>query len=103
MNTWGLIAIGAGLILGLFARLAAIAGAALIFVYFLNSPPLLGLEYSLPAEGNCLIFNKTLIEAVGLLVLVALPTSSIFGLDMFMSRLKKSKIKKEKEYNGERT
>ncbi len=95
MNTWGLIAIGLGLILGLFARLAAIAGAALIFVYFLNSPPLLGLEYSLPADGNYLIFNKTLIEAVGLLILVAFPTSSIFGLDMFMLRFKKSKIKKE--------
>ena len=95
MNTWGLIAIGAGLILGLFARLAAIAGAALIFVYFLNSPPLLGLEYSLPAEGNCLIFNKTLIEAVGLLILVVFPTSAIFGLDMFISRFTKSKNKKE--------
>ena len=95
MNTWGLIAIGAGLILGLFARLAAIAGATLIFVYFLNSPPLLGLEYSLPAEGNCLIFNKTLIEAVGLLILVVFPTSSIIGLDMFISRFKKSKIKEE--------
>ena len=95
MNTWGLIAIGLGLILGLFTRVAAIAGAALVFVYFLNSPPLLGLEYSLPAEGNCLIFNKTLIEAVGLLILVALPTSAIFGLDMFRSRFAKSKTKKE--------
>ena len=95
MNTWGLIAIGAGLILGLFASLAAIAGAALVFIYFLNSPPLIGLEYSLPAGGNCLIFNKTLIEAVGLLILVVLPISSIIGLDIFMSRFTKSKIKKE--------
>ena len=95
MNTWGLIAIGLGLILGLFTRVAAIAGAALVFIYYLNSPPLVGLEYSLPAEGNCLIFNKTLIEAVGLLILVVFPTSSIFGLDMFISRFTKSKNKKE--------
>ena len=95
LNTWGLIAIGLGLMLGLFARLAAIAGAALIFVYYLNSPPLLGLEYTLPAEGNCLIFNKTLIEAVALIILVVFPTSSILGLDMFRSRFTKSKIKKE--------
>ena len=95
LNTWGLIAIGAGLMLGLFARLAAIAGATLIFVYYLNSPPMLGLEYSLPAEGNCLIFNKTLIEAVGLLILVVFPTSAVIGLDMFRSRFTKSNIKKE--------
>lgn len=85
MNTWGLIAIGVGLILGLFTRLTAIAGAALIFVYYLNSPPLLGLEYSLPAEGNCLIINKTLIETVSLLILVVFPAGSVIGLDMFMS------------------
>ena len=34
MNTWGLIAIGLGLILGLFTRIAAIAGAALVFLLF---------------------------------------------------------------------
>ena len=94
MNTWGLIAIGMGLILGLFTRLAAIAGASLIFLYYLNSPPLIGLEYTLAAEGSCLVFNKTLIEAAGLLILVAFPTSSVFGLDMFLSRFAKSKTKK---------
>ena len=52
MNTWGLIAIGLGLILGLFTRWAAIAGAALLLVYYLNNPPLIGLTYNLPSEGN---------------------------------------------------
>ena len=94
MNTWGLIAIGLGLILGLFTRLAAFAGATLVFLYYLNSPPLLGLEYSLPVEGNCLIFNKTLIEAIALIILAAFPTGSVFGLDMFMSRFAKSKTQK---------
>lgn len=83
LNTWGLIAIGLGLVLGLFSRAAAVAGAALVFVYYLNVPPLIGLEYTLPADGNNLIVNKTLIEAVALCVLALFPTSKIFGLDVF--------------------
>ena len=88
LNTWGLIAIGFGLIAGLFARTAAISGALLLFLYYLNNPPLIGLEYSVPAEGNYLIINKTLIEAVALLVLTIFPTSTIAGLDQFISRFK---------------
>ncbi len=38
LNTWGLIAIGCGLILGLFSRVAAYSGAALLLVYFLIIP-----------------------------------------------------------------
>ena len=91
MNTWGLIAIGLGLMLGLFSRLSAFAGAALLFIYYLNNPPLLGLEYSLPSEGNYLIVSKTLIEAIALLVLGGFPTGTVFGLDIYVSRLFKSK------------
>jgi thiosulfate dehydrogenase [quinone] large subunit len=83
LNTWGLIAIGLSLLFGLFARTASIAGAALVFVYYLNSPPLIGIEYTLPVEGNNLIVNKTLIEAVALCVLALFPTSKIFGFDAF--------------------
>jgi thiosulfate dehydrogenase [quinone] large subunit len=91
LNTWGLIAIGAGLILGLFTRLAAYAGMALLFMYYLNNIPLIGIEYSIPAEGNYLIVSKTLIEAAALLVLAIFPTGSAFGLDIFLSRFTKSK------------
>ncbi len=96
LNTWGLIAIGIGLILGLFTRLAAYAGAFLLLIYYLNNPPMIGLEYSLPTEGNYLIVSKTLIEAIALLVLGAFPTGSVFGLDIYMSRFIKSKKHKEK-------
>jgi len=91
LNTWGLIAIGAGLILGLFTRLAAYAGMGLLIMYYLNNIPLIGLEYSMPAEGNYLIVSKTLIEAAALLVLAIFPTGSAFGLDIFISRFTKSK------------
>jgi thiosulfate dehydrogenase [quinone] large subunit len=51
LNTWGLIAIGLGLIVGLFTRVAAICGAILLMLYYLNNPPLIGMEYSIPTEG----------------------------------------------------
>jgi len=86
MNTWGLIAIGLGLIVGLFARLASVFGAVLLLTYYLNNPPLIGLEYTVPTEGNYLIVSKTLIESVALVALAVFPTSSVFGLDMFINR-----------------
>lgn len=95
MNTWGLIAIGLGLIVGLFTRLAAYSGAFLLLIYYLNNPPMIGLEYSLPSEGNYLIVSKTLIEAAALLFLGSFPTGKYFGLDIYMSRFLKSKKNKE--------
>ena len=88
LNTWGLIAIGAGLILGLFTRVAAVSGTILLLMYYMNNPPLIGLEYSVPTEGNYLVVSKTLIEAVALFVLAIFPTGSVVGLDVFIAGLK---------------
>ena len=96
LNTWGLIAIGIGLIAGLFTRTAAISGVILLLIYYLNNPPLIGLKYSVPMEGSYLIVSKTLIEAVALFVLAVFPTGTIAGLDMFVSRFKNRKNKRGK-------
>jgi thiosulfate dehydrogenase [quinone] large subunit len=88
LNTWGLIAIGLGLMLGLFTRIAAISGAILLFVYYLNNPPLIGLEYSVPAEGSYLIVSKTLIEAMALIVLAIFPSGYLAGLDILVERFR---------------
>jgi thiosulfate dehydrogenase [quinone] large subunit len=93
LNTWGLIAIGLGLILGLFTRLAAISGAILLFLYYSNNPPFIGLEYTVPSEGSYLVISKTLIEAVALILLAIFPTGTIFGLDIFINRIKRKEIK----------
>jgi thiosulfate dehydrogenase [quinone] large subunit len=90
LNTWGLIAIGLGLLLGLLSTLAAMAGSLLIFIYYLNAPPLIGVEYILPADGNNLLVNKTLIEAAALFVLALFPTSRIFGFDAWLFKGKKT-------------
>lgn len=81
LNTWGLIIIGLGLVLGLFIRGAALAGCALLLLYYLFNPPFIGLSAGGPAEGNYLLVNKTLIEAVALLYIAVTPLSRRFGLD----------------------
>jgi thiosulfate dehydrogenase [quinone] large subunit len=82
MNTWGLILIGLGLVLGLFTRIASLAGCVLLLLYYLFNPPFIGMELAGPLEGNYLMVNKTLIEAVMLLYLAVTPLSRHLGLDM---------------------
>jgi len=84
LNIWGLIAIGLGLILGLFSRPALIAGVVLLGFYYLSHPPFTGLKYALPVEGSYLIVNKILVELVTMVVLFLFPTSKIIGLDRFL-------------------
>jgi len=86
MNTWGLIAIGLGLILGLLTRWAAIAGVVLLALYYLFLPPFIGMETTAPQEGNYLIVNKNLIEAVVLLLIAVAPAAKKFGLDMLFGK-----------------
>ncbi len=95
-NTWGLMAIGLGLILGLFSRAASMFGVILLLMYYLSSPPLTGLEYSLPSDGNYLVINKTLIEALSLFVLFLFPTGHLIGLDLLLRRKKQTESEKEK-------
>ncbi len=90
LNTWGLIAIGAGLILGLFTRPAAIAGFALLMLYYLFNPPLIGIIPAGPQEGNYMVVNKTLIEAFVLLLIAVTPAARDYGLDMLMKNRKKN-------------
>jgi thiosulfate dehydrogenase [quinone] large subunit len=100
LNTWGLIAIGLGLILGLFCRIAAISGAFLLFVYYLNNPPFIGLEYSIPSEGNYLIVNKTLIESTALIVIAVFSSQLDFGLESLYRnfRMKRNPGEEEAPY-----
>ena len=85
LNAWGLVAIGVGLILGLFTRVAAISGTFLLLLYYLSNPPLIGLEYSIPSEGSYLVVSKTLIEAAALFVLAVFPAGSFAGLDSLLT------------------
>ena len=81
LNIWGLIAIGAGLIVGFMTRTATIAGIVLLSFYYLSHPPLIGLDYAMPTEGNYLWVNKTLIEIFVFAILLVFPTGQRLGLD----------------------
>ncbi len=84
MNQWGLVLIGAGLIVGLFTRLAAYAGMLLLAFYYLSHPAIIGADFAMPTEGSYLWINKNLIELLTLWVLTLFPTWKEIGLDRFL-------------------
>lgn len=84
LNVWGLVLIGAGLIVGLFTRVAAISGIVLLAFYYLSHPAIIGVTYAIPSEGSYLWINKTLIELFALWVIVLFPTWKNVGMDRFL-------------------
>ena len=86
LNVWGLILIGAGLIVGLFSRTAIISGMILLAFYYLSHPAIIGVSYAIPSEGNYLWINKNLLELLSLWVVLLFPTWKTVGLDRFIFR-----------------
>jgi len=97
---WSLLIIGGLLIVGLFTRTAAVAGALLLTSFYLVVPPWPGVEQPLGPEHN-LIVNKNAIEALALLAVACLPTGRWFGLDgmaaMLVRKIKTMKKQPQKE------
>lgn len=89
MNIWGLIAIGAGIFLGLFTRAALISGMVLLLLYYLSHPPFPGLTYAFPTGGNYLFINNVLIEIICLVLLYVFPMHRAYGIDKFIFGSKK--------------
>jgi thiosulfate dehydrogenase [quinone] large subunit len=87
LNKWGLTAIGLGLILGCFTRLAAASGLLVILLFYLCNPPFVGYFYSIPTEGSYLIINKNLVEAAALGVILVTRSGRAAGLDRIIHRL----------------
>jgi thiosulfate dehydrogenase [quinone] large subunit len=87
MNKWGLTAIGLGLILGCFTRLASLSGLVVILLFYLCNPPFVGLYYSIPTEGSYLVVNKNLVEAAALAVIFATGSGRAAGLDRIIHGL----------------
>lgn len=81
LNVWGLIAIGLGLITGTFARLAAAFGALLVSLYYLAHPPTIEAQQLLFGSEQALWVDKNLIFTFLLIVLYAIPTSHVIGID----------------------
>ena len=90
--TWGLILIGIMLFIGLFDRIASIAGMALLALFWLANPPLTGLDFGLPHEGNYLIIDKNIVELAGLFIISLFPTGKILGVSVFLRKRPKKTI-----------
>ena len=87
LNMWGLTAIGLGLILGCFTRVASAAGLLVILLFYLCNPPFVGYFYSIPTEGSYLVVNKNLVEAAALVVVLVTNSGRAAGLDRIIHRL----------------
>jgi hypothetical protein len=91
---WGLVLIGAALIIGLLVRPAAFFGVVLLAFYYIAQPPFLASS----AEGHFLWVDRNFVEAVALLVVMAVPS---YSLDAWLAALPKRafrrRLKKEKE------
>jgi uncharacterized membrane protein YphA (DoxX/SURF4 family) len=77
---WALVIIGGLLIAGLFTRLASLAGAGLLMMFYLAMPPWPGTPPEIGIEHNFIV-NKVLIEALVLLAFTVLPSGRWFGID----------------------
>ena len=84
---WGIAAIGAMLLAGLFTRVACLAGAAFLVLTYLTHPPFPWLPLPPGTEGNPVFVNKNVIEFLGLMVILVHPTGRWMGLDAIIHRL----------------
>ena len=87
ITMWGLTIVGLLLILGLFTRLASLAGIGFILLFYLCNPPFVGYFYSIPTEGTYLIVNKNLVELCALVVIFATGSGRFAGLDRILHGL----------------
>ncbi|MFC2123649.1 DoxX family membrane protein [Bacteroidota bacterium] len=81
LNQWGLLIIGICLMVGLFEKVASIAGIALLIMYYLSHPSLIGVKYAAPGEGSYLLINKNLIEALAIGINIWFPNSRLIGFE----------------------
>lgn len=84
---WLLTVVGILLILGLFTRLASLAGIAFILLLYLATPPFVGYFYSIPTEGSYLIVNKNVVELCALVVILVTGSGRFAGLDRIVHAL----------------
>jgi thiosulfate dehydrogenase [quinone] large subunit len=87
VTMWGLTIVGLLLMLGLFTRIASLAGMAFVLLFYLAAPPWIGYFYALPSEGSYLIVNKNLVELCGLLVVLLTGSGPFAGLDRILHGL----------------
>jgi len=94
LNTWGLIVIGLCLFIGIFTRLAGIAGSLMLIMYYIASPPFV--SSNIPSTSHFFLINYNLIEALILVALSAFPKEYFWGVQrlwfFYQSKRKEQKF-----------
>ena len=90
LNTWGLIAIGMGLILGCLSKVASVSGVVLVMLYYLSYPPTVASQNFQLTGDHVLWVDKNLVFAAALLMLSFFPTSHFIGIDRLVFKKKNS-------------
>jgi uncharacterized membrane protein YphA (DoxX/SURF4 family) len=80
LTRWGLVVMGACLLLGLLTRTACVSGAVFLCLLYLSMPPWPGAPEAVRMEGRFLV-NKNLIEMLALLTLATTASGKWLGLD----------------------
>ena len=92
VNIGGQILIGLLLITGTLTRAASLAAMALLLLYYLANPPLVGLGLAVPADGHYLVVDRNLIEMLTLAFLAALPVTALPGVDRWFVRRRRAAL-----------
>ncbi len=87
MTILGITAIGAGLFLGLFTRIACLGGIGFLAMTYFTIPPFPWLPVPPLNEGNYVFVNKNLVEMFAMMVLVTTNSGRWFGLDGLLANL----------------
>lgn len=85
LTRWGLVVMGAGLLLGLFTRLNCLAAAGFLALTYLAMPAFASLPVPPNTEGNYFLVNKNVVELVALLTLATTASGQWFGVDRLLS------------------
>jgi uncharacterized membrane protein YphA (DoxX/SURF4 family) len=94
MNIWGLLLIGICLFIGFLPRIAGIAGAMLLMLFYIANPPFM--YSSLPSQSHFYIINYNLIEAVVLIVIASLKEEQLYGLQRYL--FVRNRTQKDKKF-----
>lgn len=106
LNMYGLVLIGLGLFLGLFSRLASIAGVFLLTLYYFAYTPM-GLGSFGTGDGHLFAVDKIFIEGIALLFIFFYKEKG-FGIDTFYKTVIKSRREsvsheeEQKDYSSSR-
>lgn len=85
VTIWALIVLGLFLMLGLFSRYSALAGFLLLMLFYLAAPAVSAQGFIVESpQGAEFWVDKTLLEALALLLIASFETGRIAGLDILV-------------------